>query len=95
MRLAIVVQARMGSTRLPGKVLLPAASAPILERMNGELVKAVRSPDVMRKLVEQVYLEVLASSPQEFFATSRCGMCLSPRPCPSRVSMVCSWTSSH
>jgi tripartite-type tricarboxylate transporter receptor subunit TctC len=39
---------------------------PILERMNGELTKAVRSPDVTQKLVEQIYLEVLASSPQEF-----------------------------
>jgi tripartite-type tricarboxylate transporter receptor subunit TctC len=42
---------------------MPAA---ILERMNGELVKAVRSADVTRKLAEQVYLEVLASTPAEF-----------------------------
>ena len=42
--------------------------APVLERMNGELTKAVRSADVTQKLVTQVYLEVLASSPQEFAA---------------------------
>lgn len=42
---------------------MPAA---ILERMNGELVKAVRSADVTRKLAEQVYLEILASTPAEF-----------------------------
>ena len=42
--------------------------APILERMNGELARAVRSPEVMQKLVEQIYLEVLATTPQEFAA---------------------------
>ena len=42
--------------------------APVLERMNGELIKAVRSADVTQKLVEQAYLEVLVSTPEEFAA---------------------------
>jgi|FEC22Drversion2_1045045.scaffolds.fasta_scaffold00521_10 tripartite-type tricarboxylate transporter receptor subunit TctC len=41
---------------------------PIVDRMNTELAKAVRSPDVMQKFVEQIHLEVLASSPEEFAA---------------------------
>ena len=41
---------------------------PIVDRMNAELAKAVRSPDVMQKFVEQIHLEVLASSPEEFAA---------------------------
>src|SRR5690242_13905088 len=33
MTTAIVIQARTGSRRLPGKVLLPLAGAPLLQRM--------------------------------------------------------------
>ena len=33
MNIVLVIQARTGSTRLPGKVLLPLAGAPLLQRM--------------------------------------------------------------
>jgi spore coat polysaccharide biosynthesis protein SpsF len=42
MRLLVVVQARTGSTRLPGKVLLPMAGAPMLQRQL-ERIQAART----------------------------------------------------
>ncbi|HEY0479167.1 MAG TPA: glycosyltransferase family protein [Kofleriaceae bacterium] len=43
MKVTVVIQARTGSSRLPGKVLLPAAGAPLLQRMI-ERVSAARTP---------------------------------------------------
>lgn len=43
MRTVVVLQARTGSTRLPGKVLMPLAGAPLLERML-ERVHAAATP---------------------------------------------------
>jgi tripartite-type tricarboxylate transporter receptor subunit TctC len=39
---------------------------PIVGRMNAEVAKAVRSADVTQKFVDQIHLEILASSPEEF-----------------------------
>ena len=43
MRVLVVVQARTGSTRLPGKVLLPVLGAPLLQRQI-ERIQAARTP---------------------------------------------------
>lgn len=43
MRTLVVVQARTGSSRLPGKVLMPAAGAPLLARML-ERVQSAKTP---------------------------------------------------
>jgi spore coat polysaccharide biosynthesis protein SpsF len=43
MRTVVVVQARTGSSRLPGKILMPLAGAPLLQRML-ERVRAATTP---------------------------------------------------
>ncbi len=39
---------------------------PIIDRMHAEITKAVRSPDVTQKFVEQFNMEILTSSPEAF-----------------------------
>ena len=39
---------------------------PIIDRMSAELAKAARSPDVAAKFAEQIDMEIIASSPEEF-----------------------------
>jgi tripartite-type tricarboxylate transporter receptor subunit TctC len=41
---------------------------PIVDRMSAELRKAARAPDVVKKFVDQIDMEVLASTPEEFAA---------------------------
>lgn len=47
MRVVAVIQARTGSTRLPGKVLLPAAGATLLERMVERVCAAATLAEVV------------------------------------------------
>ena len=48
-------------------VYAPAGTPrPIVERMNAEIAKAVRSADVTQKFVEQFNMEILTSSPEVF-----------------------------
>lgn len=46
-RVVVVVQARMGSTRLPGKVLAEVAGAPVLARMLERVTAACTASDVV------------------------------------------------
>ena len=48
-------------------VYAPAGTPqPIVERMNAEVAKAVRSADVAPKFADQIDMEILATSPAEF-----------------------------
>ena len=47
MRIVAVIQAGMASTRLPGKVLLPAAGRPLLEHMLGRVAQANELDDLV------------------------------------------------
>jgi tripartite-type tricarboxylate transporter receptor subunit TctC len=50
-------------------VYLPAGTPRVIvDHMNAELAKAARSPDVARKFADQIDMEILASSPEEFAA---------------------------
>jgi tripartite-type tricarboxylate transporter receptor subunit TctC len=50
-------------------VYVPAGTPrPIVDRMNVELAKAARSPDVAQKFAEQIDMEIIASTPEEFAA---------------------------
>lgn len=50
-------------------VYVPAGTPrPIVDRLNAEMGKAARSPDVAQKFADQIDMEILASSPEEFAA---------------------------
>jgi tripartite-type tricarboxylate transporter receptor subunit TctC len=53
-------------------VYAPAGTPrPIVDRMTAELAKAVRAPDVADKFIEQIDMEILAGSPEEFASFQR------------------------
>ncbi|HTR85686.1 MAG TPA: tripartite tricarboxylate transporter substrate-binding protein [Reyranella sp.] len=50
-------------------VYVPAGTPrPIVDRLNAELAKAARSPDVASKFADQIDMEIIASTPEEFAA---------------------------
>ena len=51
-----------------GRLCAGRHARPIVERMHAEIAKAVRSPDVTQKFVEQFNMEILTSSPEVFAA---------------------------
>lgn len=55
MKIAIVIQSRTGSSRLPGKIMMPLAGAPLLarmvERVRAAAVRAAVGPDVIDVIV--------------------------------------------
>jgi spore coat polysaccharide biosynthesis protein SpsF len=77
MKIVVVVQARMGSTRLPGKVMLPLAGAPLLQRMLERVLAASEVDEVcvatssaaedepIRELAAQMHLRVLSGHPTD------------------------------
>lgn len=74
MRCVAIVQARLGSTRLPGKVLLPIKGKPMIQQVF-ERARAIPG-------VDQVVLAVPEEDLQEFYlvrAESGCGLVGGPR----------------
>ena len=80
MKTLVVVQARMGSRRLPGKVLLPLAGRPLLERMLQRLL-AARFPcqvcvatstaaedEPIRQLCRRLAVPVVSGHPTDLLA---------------------------
>ncbi len=47
MKVVVVIQARLGSTRLPGKVLLPLGGRPLLERMLARVRQATTADEIV------------------------------------------------
>ena len=65
--------AEQGMTTYPtyswwGVYVPTGTPSPIIDRMSTELRKAARAPDVVQKFADQIDMEILASTPEEFAA---------------------------
>lgn len=77
MKTLVVVQARMGSRRLPGKVLLPVAGQPMLQRMLERLraasfpfelcvaTSSLPADEPIRELCRQIGVDVVSDHPTD------------------------------
>jgi len=60
MRTVVIIQARMSSTRLPGKVMLPLDGKPVLERLLHRLNKSVRADDIVVATTDKKQDKIIA-----------------------------------
>ena len=94
MKLVGVIQARVGSTRLPGKVLLPLGGRPVLERMLARVACAEQLDDVVvattrlaaddsiRRLAAACRVPCISGDPT-IWSTGTCWRRARPAPTPS------------
>lgn len=64
MKIAIVIQSRTGSSRLPGKIMMPLAGAPLLARMV-ERVRAAAATAVVRAVVRADVIVATTTDPSD------------------------------
>jgi len=73
---AVIIQARIGSTRLPGKVLLPLAGKPALER----LIERVKWANLVDQVIVATTTETEDQAIEESAERLGCLVCRRPEP---------------
>ena len=68
MRIVAIIQARMGSTRLPGKILMPLAGKPVLQRVVERVRASAAFDEVVVATSDRVVDDVVATMVPEFGA---------------------------